>query len=241
MKGNALQTKKSGFGKFVTFFFPVYSFIPVFFWFVFNFSTFYGVRAINHGRVHYDLSIPLDGVIPYFAPAIIVYVLWYVQILVGFSLVARENRDVCYEVFTGEAVAKIITAVIFLALPTAMVRAVVPDGGFCNMITHWIYAADEPNNLFPSIHCLESWLIFRGLMKCKKVPRGFTVGFGVFSVLVFASVVLVKQHVFVDIPAGILVAEAGLFISRKFRLKRIYEKIYFALFGKGKKERQIEK
>ena len=167
--------------------------------------------------------------------------LWYVQILVGFSLVARENRDVCYEVFTGEAVAKIITAVIFLALPTAMVRAAVPDGGFCNMITHWIYAADEPNNLFPSIHCLESWLIFRGLMKCKKVPRGFTVGFGVFSVLVFASVVLVKQHVFVDIPAGILVAEAGLFISRKFRLKRIYEKIYFALFGKGKKERQIEK
>ena len=235
MNGNALKAKKNGFGKFVTFFFPVYSFIPVFFWFVFNFSTFYGVRAINRGRVHYDLSIPLDGVIPYFAPAIIVYVLWYVQILVGFSLVARENRDVCYEVFTGEAVAKIITAVIFLALPTVMVRAEIPDGGFCNTLTGWIYAADEPNNLFPSIHCLESWLIFRALMKCKKVPKGVTVGFGVFGVLVFASVLLVKQHVLVDIPSGIIVAEAGLFISRKLELKRIYEKLYSAVFGRKKK------
>ena len=36
---------------------------------------------------------------------------------------------------------------------------------------------------------------------------------GIFSVGVFASVVLVKQHVLIDIPAGILVFELGYLIT----------------------------
>lgn len=240
MEGNALKKKKRGLGGFVTFFFPVYSFIPVIVWFILNFSTFYGIRALNEGRTHYDLSIPLDAAIPFFSPAIIVYVLWYVEILVGFCLIARESREVCFEVFSAEAVAKILTAVIFLALPTAMVRPEISDGGFCDMLTRRIYAADAPNNLFPSIHCLESWLIFRGVLKCRKVPRLCKASFGVFGVLVFASVVLVKQHVFVDIPAALVVAEIGLFVSKKFDLKRIYEKLNSAVFG-GKRSKKSEK
>ena len=38
----------------------------------------------------------------------------------------------------------------------------------------------------------------------------------VFSLLVCASTVLVKQHVVVDIFAGIAVAEAGLLLSRLY-------------------------
>ena len=46
-----------------------------------------------------------------------------------------------------------------------------------------------------------------------------------FAVLVFASTVLVRQHVLVDIAGGILVAEIGLFAAKKYRLERIFERL----------------
>ena len=47
----------------------------------------------------------------------------------------------------------------------------------------------------------------------------------VVSLLVFASTVLVKQHFFVDIFAGIAVVEIAWFLSRRLRLWRVFEKI----------------
>ena len=232
--------KKRGFGRFVTRLFPSYSLIPIVFWAIFNFAAYYGVRAINVGRTHYDLSIPLDDIIPFFSPAIIVYILWYIQIAAGMILIVRESREVCFRVFSGEIIAKIFSAAVFLIVPTVMVRPEIDSDGFCELLTRGIYAADTPDNLFPSLHCLESWLWFRGLMKCKKVPKGFTVGFGVFSVLVFASVVLVKQHLFVDIPAGILLAELGLLLSKKLGAERVFEKLDRAIFLRKKEVRSSE-
>lgn len=50
------------------------------------------------------------------------------------------------------------------------------------------------------------------------------------ALLVFASTVMVKQHVFVDIVAAIAVVETGLFFAKRFNLGRIYfvieEKLY---------------
>ena len=42
---------------------------------------------------------------------------------------------------------------------------------------------------------------------------------------IFASTVLVKQHVFIDILGGVAVAEAGLFLGRKLRAGRLFEKM----------------
>ena len=49
------------------------------------------------------------------------------------------------------------------------------------------------------------------------------------AILIFVSVLLTKQHLFVDIFAGIAVVEIGLFVSRKFKVYRIYyliERLY---------------
>ena len=70
--------------------------------------------------------------------------------------------------------------------------------------------------LCPSIHCLDSWLSWRFLVQCKKVPLWYKWVNFVFSLLVCLSTVLVKQHVIVDIFAGIAVAELGLLLSRLY-------------------------
>ena len=46
----------------------------------------------------------------------------------------------------------------------------------------------------------------------------------------FASTVLVKQHLFLDIPAGILIGEAGIFISKKANFKNLFYKAENAIY-----------
>ena len=46
-----------------------------------------------------------------------------------------------------------------------------------------------------------------------------------FSVLVFASVILVKQHVWPDIFGGIAAAELGLLLTRLLHLDRLFARL----------------
>ena len=45
----------------------------------------------------------------------------------------------------------------------------------------------------------------------------------ILTLLVFASVVLVKQHYVVDVLAGIAVAEIGLFLAPRLKLDQVFE------------------
>ena len=49
----------------------------------------------------------------------------------------------------------------------------------------------------------------------------------ILSILICMSTVFVKQHVFVDIIGGIVVAEIGLFLSKKFNLGRAYDVVRY--------------
>ena len=121
--------------------------------------------------------------------------------------------------------AKLMCMVIFLVFPTTMQRANVTGNDFCSQLVQLIYATDRPDNLFPSIHCLESWLCFRGALRVKKVGRLYAPLSFVFALLVFASVVLVKQHVAIDIIGGVAVAELGLLLSNKTGVYRIFYRL----------------
>ena len=88
-----------------------------------------------------------------------------------------------------------------------------------------IYRLDSPDNLLPSIHCLENWICFRGALRCRKVGRGYQVGTLIFALMVFVSTLLVKQHLVLDVVTGVAVVEIGLFLSRQTGAGRIYERL----------------
>ena len=85
-----------------------------------------------------------------------------------------------------------------------------------------IYRADLPDNLFPSIHCLESWLSFRAVWKVRDLPKSVRIANGVLSLFVFASTVFVKQHFLPDILGGILAVELGYLLTRLLRTDRLF-------------------
>ena len=88
-----------------------------------------------------------------------------------------------------------------------------------------IHILDAADNLFPSIHCLVSWFCYLGIRGRKEIPVWYQRVSMVIAVLVFASTLLTKQHVIVDVAGGILLAELCFFIGRKTQLYRIYEKL----------------
>ena len=179
-----------------------------------NCSVYFGTRLLPAGTVYHDISSPIDHRIPLVPPMIVVYILAYCTWGINYLLIAREGGEIARRVFTGAYVAKLICLVCFLVFPTAMQRPEPTGSDVFSALTRLIYRLDAPNNLLPSIHCLESWLCWRGLFGAKRVSRGYKAFSLIFALLVFASTVLVRQHCLIDVPAGVLVGEIGLLASR---------------------------
>ena len=70
-----------------------------------------------------------------------------------------------------------------------------------------------------------SYFCFRGTAKNKSLPKWVALFNFVFLILVSLSILYVKQHVFVDIPSAIIVAEISCLIVRLFHLEKIPEAI----------------
>lgn len=185
-----------------------------------NCIAYYGSRLLVRGAARYDLSTALDARLPFWPVFIVFYILAYAQWFFGYIIIAREDREICRRVLGAEMIAKLICLVCFVALPTRMVRPEVTGNGVFERLTALIYSLDAPINLFPSIHCLDSWMCFRGAQKLKRTPRWYALFMLALTLPVLASTVLVKQHVLVDIPAGILAGEIGLFLMRGARRGR---------------------
>lgn len=205
---------------------PRYAYIPLIVTPATNFFVYYFSRVIARDMRHYDLSLPIDRVIPFVGFFMLIYVLAYVQWFAGYILIGRENRRACYFFCAADIIAKLICFVLFIALPTSMDRpdAAVAGSGPLYFLTKLIFSLDPPNNLFPSIHCLESWFCLRAAFAMKKPPRWYRSVSVVFTLLVCASTVFVRQHVVVDILGGIVVAEIGILICRLTHADRLFYK-----------------
>ena len=204
---------------------PSYARIPLVLLVIINLIVYEGTQFLMLHAKHWDLALPLDGRIPFRPVWIVIYILAYLQWAVGYIVISRESRAHCNRVLAGEIIAKFICMLFFIALPTRIERPVVEGSGVFAALTRLIFASDLPGNLFPSIHCLESWICFRGAIGMKRVPRWYAPAMLAFTLMVFASTVLVKQHVLVDIPAGVLVAELGLLLSDKLRAGRLLDRL----------------
>ncbi len=192
---------------------PIYSILPLAAMLGMNGLAYFGTRLFTTSRYHYNIESPLDKMLPLVPAFVIFYVLAYGQWVLCYLLIAKEKKEYCYSIFIGEIIAKFLCLVIFMIFPTTLNRPEVVGSGFFEKILALIYSMDAADNLFPSIHCLESWVCWRGCRKLTGAPRWFSGANLVFTLMVFASTVLLKQHVLIDIAGGIAVSEIGLALS----------------------------
>jgi len=218
---------------------PKYSMIPLAILVAFHLSLFYLSRLFTDSLKHYDFSIGLDLLIPFIPAFIIIYVLAFAQWGYGIYYLISHGREVCFKFIAATLIGEIICLVIFIAVPTALcgkvVQPEVTGSDVFSKLTSLIYSLDEPNNLFPSLHCFASWMCFRGIFYIEKEKRskGYMIFSCVFSILVFASTVFVKQHVFVDIIGGVALVEIAILIENLTGAHRIFLALDDKLSSRG--------
>ena len=201
--------------------YPTYSILPIAAMLGMNMVAYMGTRIFTTGRYHYNIESPLDRMLPLVPFFVVFYVLAFAQWITGYLLIGREKKEYCYRFFLGEIIAKAICLVIFLVFPTTLNRPEITGNGIFERLLAFIYSVDAADNLFPSIHCLESWMCWRGCRKLTqtRLPGWFSGANLVRTLLVFASTVLCKQHVLIDIAGGVAVVEIGLFLAPKILKK----------------------
>lgn len=158
----------------------------------------------------YTLHFGIDDKIPFTPIFIIPYVIWYLYVpLLMFYVFLKYESE-----FKKQAIAffsgALICCLIFLIYPTVIdFRPTAEGKGILLWITRIIYANDTPPaNCFPSLHCYEAVAVHLttftfGPLK-KKMPARI-LSF-VLMVLICASTVFVKQHSFVDVIGGTVIA-----------------------------------
>ena len=203
---------------------PAYGVFPVIFSFVFNCLVYSGSRMIAGGWYHHNIETVVDRSIPFVPEFLVIYFGCYIFWAVNYILIARQDRRSVYQFFTGDFISRCVCLVSFLAFPTTNTRPLITGSGLWNQAALWLYSIDAADNLFPSIHCLVSWFCYLGIRGRKEIPRWYQSVSMVIAILVFASTLLTKQHVIVDVAGGILLAEFCFFIGRKTDLYRIYER-----------------
>ena len=206
---------------------PKYARLPLLLMVLFNCAVYIlPGRLFLTDAARYDLSVPLDAMLPFVPAFVVFYVLAYGQWVGNYLLHSRDSVQLCYRLAMANILCKAIFLVCYIFIPTQITRPEVTGSGLFAWGTRMVYAIDTPPvNLFPSIHCLESWMSFRAAMMLRKKNGWYIGAQGVFTLLVFASTVLLKQHFLVDIPASILVCEIGLFLSGKCGLWRVFNKV----------------
>lgn len=218
---------KNSFLKKIEHILPSYAYVPVALVVIANVLAYYLTKALMADATHYNLSIFIDDWMPMTPWFISFYILAYVQWFEHYIFHSRFSKELCYHFATAGIIAKLICLVCFIVMPTSIVRPEIAGDGFWWWLVDIIYSTDTPVNLFPSIHVLESYIAFRAAASIKSLPKWYVIFQFIFTIFVCLSIVYVKQHYFVDILGGIAVVEIGWFISKRFRVWRIFEKIEF--------------
>lgn len=216
---------------------PEYGIISLITCFLTNCTVYWGTQLIMKDSYHYDFTSKLDRSIPFIKEWVIIYLGCYIFWIVNYILICREGKEKWFRFVFADISAKLICGIFYIILPTTNVRPVVSGNDIFSILMRFVYYADLPINLFPSLHCLMSWYCFIGIRKSKKIPIWYKIFSCIFAVLVCMSTQFTKQHYFIDIIGGILLAELCYFISWHTQIFKYFERFFLKLnqkvFGDG--------
>jgi len=151
-----------------------------------------------------DAALPIDRWIPLIPEFIVFYMLGYLFVLVPCVIVRdRQAFQAATVVF---CVMLTVAFLMFRYAPIQMDRTYAVGSDWFSRLTHFQQIKDTAYNNFPSLHvalnvyayCLIAWQARRISPWWLPLP-----------VLIVCSTLFVKQHLFVDVVGGLLLAWAG--------------------------------
>lgn len=217
---------------------PIYSIVPLLFTVLWNQIVYNGAHLIAGGWHHHDITLAWEEQIPFQPWSVLVYFGAFIFWVVLYLYCACQEKEKAHRLLCADFLSKAVCLVFFLFLPTTNIRPEIVDGGVFGALMRFLYWVDDPANLFPSIHCLVSWLCFIGIRRDEKrsVECKLLVLAG--AVAVCVSTLTTKQHVFWDVVSGIALAELTYWVAGRKPVLNTYSKLADKLTPRWLKKRR---
>ena len=172
-----------------------------------NQLVYYGGLSAAWNAHHRCLAVWADGLVPFLPWTVSIYFGCFLFWAAAYLVLAGGEKGGAFRFFLADLLAKGVCLLFFLLLPTTMPRPHIYGASIWAQAMRFLYEIDAPYNLFPSIHCLVSWLCFIGVRRRRGTPRPLVWGTGLAAGLICLSTLTTRQHVMADVAGGILLAE----------------------------------
>lgn len=170
---------------------------------VFESLTRYNLWRFEHGAQYWDLFSRVDDWFPFHPEFVWIYVLYYPLVLA--PLVVLKTREELRHAVLAYLVLYAIGWVCYVLIPVRMVLPTYVADGWSTQLLASIHRADAGFNVFPSLHVANAFLVaffFRRAGSRLYWPSLLVAG------LITLSTLYIKQHYFLDLPAGFLLSYA---------------------------------
>jgi membrane-associated phospholipid phosphatase len=173
------------------------------------------VQTMN--PVGFNLEIGLDKHIPLIPEFAVIYLLYIPMII--FVLAFYWNDYKTYRSMSLMLIAVISIAImIYSAFQTEVLRPIIASTDFFTRLTNTIYKYDMPNNTFPSLHVALTSTISAFVYEKNTRVGMFLIPL---TFLIILSTMFIKQHVFLDIIGGLMLAFIIFKNKKVFDIKEI--------------------
>ena len=163
--------------------------------------------------------------IPFVPWTVVIYLGCYVFWVINYVIGCRQERDRAFRFISADFAAKLVCLFCYMAFPTTNTRPVIEGSSVWEEIMRLLYRMDAADNLLPSIHCLTSWFCFLAVRKNEKIPVWYKWVSLLIAVSICISTLTTKQHVLIDVFAGVALAELSYLFVEKSGFSRQYKNV----------------
>ena len=168
-----------------------------------------GYFLINNApnqKLH-SLYTELDSLVPFINVFIIPYMMYMPNLVILLIIICYCDEERYFISLLALNIGNFICLIIYMLFQTYVPRPVIIHDDFLCSFVRFIYSKDNPYNCFPSIHVVATFSVLKGINKLKNMPIKYKIRFNIIGWLIIISTQFVKQHVIMDLLAGLVLVE----------------------------------
>ncbi|MBB3069887.1 uncharacterized membrane protein HdeD (DUF308 family) [Paenibacillus baekrokdamisoli] len=161
----------------------------------------------NSSSQVYSLMTDLDRAFPFVKIFVLPYSIWIFYLYACLVYFFMKDPALYARTLITYVICALFCYGVYMVFQTTVPRPAIEGTDPITRLLAFVYGRDQPYNCFPSIHCFSSYLVMKALYTSSFRNRlNQTLIYGMSS-LIIMSTFFIKQHVFLDAIAGILLAE----------------------------------
>jgi membrane-associated phospholipid phosphatase len=173
--------------------------------------------VLNHGPAVLNLQTPIDTALPVVPIFVIPYVslnpFVYATLILFLLFRTKVFQSACLAVIT----VMMISYGFYFFAQSEVIRPVLLGTDLFTRMIRDVYAGDNPFNCFPSLHTSVSTIL---AIHWWRTDRRIGIPVAVWTALIVASTVLIKQHYIADLIFGLILAFGLSWLYMRLLLKK---------------------